>query len=318
MSTTHSPATALDSEQLTYEWREVNWRSVPEVGSTLGLRLVAGTLHLFGRRITSGVLWFVCWYYFAFSANARGSSKTYFEHLGKKPSAREVHRHLWMFSRVVLDRLLFLTGKTEGLDVRLHGHEHIMALASSKRGGLLLGAHLGSFEAMRALAGQYDVPLLVVADFRNAKRINALLEHFSPQLRVRLLELDPEAPTGVLAAKDAIDRGELVAVLADRATAKDARDVTVSFLGGPARFPAGAHVLASVLGCPVFFVCALFDAPHTYDVHCVPLTDRVVLPRKDRSGALQQEVERYARVLEDFTRKAPLNWFNFFPFWVDS
>jgi hypothetical protein len=77
-------------------------------------------------------------------------------------------------------------------------------------------------------------------------------------------------------------------------------------------------VLASVLGCPVFFVCALFDAPHTYDVHCVPLTDRVVLPRKDRSGALQQEVERYARVLEDFTRRAPLNWFNFFPFWVDS
>ena len=46
-------------------------------------------------------------------------------------------------------------------------------------------------------------------------------------------------------------------------------------------------------------MCALFDAPHTYDVHCVPLTDRVVLPRKDRSGALQQEVERYARVLDD-------------------
>jgi predicted LPLAT superfamily acyltransferase len=162
------------------------------------------------------------------------------------------------------------------------------------------------------------VPLLVVADFRNAKRINALLEHFSPQLRVRLLELDPEAPTGVLAAKDAIERGELVAVLADRATEKNDRDVTVSFLGGPARFPAGAHVLAAVLGCPVFFVCALFDAPHTYDVHCVPLTDRVVLPRKDRSGALRHEVERYAGVLEDFTRKAPFNWFNFFPFWVDS
>lgn len=296
----------------------VNWRSVPEVGSTLGIRLVAGTLSLFGRRVTAGLLWFVCWYYFAFSGNARRSSRTYFVHLGHHPTAREVHRHLWMFARVVVDRLLFLTGKTEGLEVRLHGHEHIMALSSSKRGGLLLGAHLGSFEAMRALAGQYDVPLLVVADFHNARRINALLEHFSPTLRVRLLELDPEAPTGVLAAKDAIERGELVAVLADRATEKNARDVTVPFLGGPARFPAGAHVLAAVLGCPVFFVCALFDAPHTYDVHCVPLTERVVLPRANRAAALEQEVERYARVLETFTRKAPLNWFNFFPFWVDS
>jgi predicted LPLAT superfamily acyltransferase len=292
----------------------VNWRSVPEVGTMLGLRLVAGTLRLFGRRAAAVLLWFVCWYFLAFSRASRRASADLFAHLKQPP---QLHRHLWNFARVAADRLLFLTGETKGLQVHLHGHEHVMALAASKRGGLLLGAHLGSFEAMRSLAARYDVPLLVVADFRNARRINALLERFSPELRVRLLELDPEAPTGLLAAKDAIDRGELVAVLADRATHRDARDLTVPFLGSPARFPAGAHVLAALLGCPVFFVCALFEAPGTYDVYCVPLTERVELPRKDRAGALQREVERYAAVLEDFVRRSPLNWFNFFPFWVE-
>ena len=284
----------------------------------LGLQLVSGTLRLFGRRIASGLLWLVCWYYLAFFPSVRGASRDFFSRLGQPAGLRQVHRHLWAFARVALDRLLFLTGDTDGLVVNLHGHEHIMALAASKRGALLLGAHLGSFEAMRSLAARYDVPLLVVADFRNARRINALLERLSPDLRVRLLELDPEAPLGLLAAKDAIERGELVAVLADRATHRDKRDVTVPFLGGMARLPAGAHVLAAVLQCPVFFVCALFEGPRTYEVHCVPLSERVVLPRKDRTAALEREVERYARVLEDFARRSPLNWFNFFPFWVDS
>jgi predicted LPLAT superfamily acyltransferase len=107
-------------------------------------------------------------------------------------------------------------------------------------------------------------------------------------------------------------------VLADRATHRDARDVTVPFLGGTARLPVGAHVLAAVLQCPVFFVCALFEGPRTYEVHCVPLSERVELPRADRAGALQREVERYAEVLGDFARRSPMNWFNFFPFWVDS
>ena len=296
----------------------MNWRSVPEVGSVLGLRLVAATLRVFGRGVAGALLWLVCWYYLAFSGTVRRASREFFARVGALPSTRRLHRHLWAFARVATDRLLFLTGETEDLEVHLHGHEHIMALAASKRGGLLLGAHLGSFEAMRSLAARYDVPLLVVADFRNARRINALLEHFSPQLRVRLLELDPDAPTGLLAAKDAIDRGELVAVLADRATHREGRDVTVPFLGGTAAFPVGAHVLAAVLQCPVFFVCALFEGPRTYEVHCVPLSERVVLPRADRAGALAREVERYARVLEDFTRRSPLNWFNFYPFWVDS
>lgn len=296
----------------------VNWRSVPEVGTVLGLRLVAGTLQLFGRGAAGVLLWIVCWYYLAFSRTARRASRELFRRLGQPAPLGTLHRHLWAFARVATDRLLFLTGDTDELEVHLHGHEHIMALAASKRGGLLLGAHLGSFEAMRSLAARYDVPLLVVADFHNARRINSLLAHFAPALRVRLLELDPDVPTGLLAAKDAIDRGELVAVLADRATHREGRDVAVPFLGGSALLPVGAHVLAAVLQCPVFFVCALFEGPRTYQVHCVPLSERVVLPRADRAGALAREVERYARVLEDFTRRAPFNFFNFFPFWVDS
>jgi predicted LPLAT superfamily acyltransferase len=296
----------------------VNWRSVPEAGTVLGLRIIAGALRLFGRGFTAFLLWFICWYYLAFNRTARAASRELFTRLGQPASWHRMHAHLWQFARVATDRLLFLTGRTESLVIRRTGHEHVMALKEKRRGAMLVGAHLGSFEAMRTLAGQYDVPLTVIADFRNARKVNALLQHFAPGLRVRLLELDPGDPTGVLAAKDAIDRGELVAILADRAIQREGRDVAVPFLGRDADFPVGPWVLASLLDCPVFFVTALFEAPRTYDVHCVPLGERIELPRKERKAALAREVSRYAQVLEEYVRRSPLNWFNFFPFWKDS
>lgn len=295
----------------------MDWRSVPELGSTLGMRIIVGALRVAGRRGAALLLWFVAWYYVLFNRTAREASRELFRRLGEPSPLRRQHAHFWQFARVAADRLLFLTGRVEGLTTRLHGHEHMMALVQSRRGGMLVGAHLGSFEAMRALAGQYDVPLLVIADFRNARRVNALLQRYAPGLRLRLLELEPDDPTGVLAAQQAVERGELVAMLADRALGREGRDVTVPFLGGHARLPVGPYVLASMFQCPVFFVCALFEAPASYDVFCVPLVDRVVLPRKERAAALAREAARYAQTLEGFVRRSPLNWFNFFPFWTD-
>ncbi len=298
--------------------RRAGWRAMPEVGSALGLRLVASTWALLGRRVAGALLWLVCWYFVAFARTPARASRRFLSRVGQPAGPFAVHAHFVSFARVALDRLLFLTGRSGDLEVHLDGHEHIMALAEAKRGGLLVGAHLGSFEAMRALAGQYDVPLLVLADFANARRVNALLERLAPGLRLKLLELDPDEPLGLLAVKEAIDRGELVAVLADRATQRPGRDAVVPFLGGEAAFPVGPFVLAHVLACPVYFVCALFSAPRTYDVFCVPLRERVSLPRRGRAEAVHEEVCHYAATLEGFVRRSPRNWFNFFPFWSDD
>jgi predicted LPLAT superfamily acyltransferase len=294
----------------------VHWTSVPELGTALGVRLLTTTLRLGGRPVAAALLWLVCWYYVATHDVARAASRALFARLGEPLDARRLHRHLWTFARVSLDRALFLAGETRSLALELHGHETVMSQARNGRGALLLGAHLGSFEAMRALAAHYDVPMLVVVDFHNARRITATLGADAVKQRVRLLDLAPEDPLALLQVKEAIDRGELVAMLGDRPTGRADRDVVTDFLGAPARFPGGPLLLASVLDCPVFFVCALFDAPRTYRVHCVPLFERVELPRRQRHAALARHVAHYAHTLERFTREAPFNWFNFFPFWL--
>lgn len=296
-----------------------SWRSVPEAGSVLGIKLVAGIYRVFGRTMAAGLLWCVAWYFTLFARVQRTAALDYFKRIGMPQTLRQVHKLIWSFARVGLDRLLFLLGDIQGLTVQLHGHDELMRLVNEKQGALLLGAHLGSFEAMRTLAGRYKVPLLVLVDFANAKRVTAMLKALAGDtVNFRLLELNAEDPLALLQVKEAIDRGELVAMLGDRRTDREGRDVIAPFLGSPAKFPVGPYVLAHVLQCPVYFVAGLFEAPARYDVILAPLVNRIELPRKGRDEAIEREAARFAKLLEEYTRKAPLNWFNFFPFWMDS
>lgn len=269
--------------------------------------------------MAAGLLWCVAWYFTWFGRVQRAAALDYFKRIGLPQTLRQVHALVWNFARVGLDRLLFLLGDIRGLTIQLHGHDELMRLTKEKRGALLLGAHLGSFEAMRTLAGRYQVPLLVLVDFANAKRVTAMLQALAGEtLNFRLLELNQEDPLGLLKVKEAIDRGEIVAMLGDRRTDREGRDVIAPFLGGRAKFPVGPYVLAHVLQCPVYFVAGLFEAPSRYDIILAPLTERIELPRRGRNEAVEREAARFAKVLEDYTRRSPLNWFNFFPFWMDS
>jgi predicted LPLAT superfamily acyltransferase len=332
------------------------WKRVPEQGASWGILSMVWICRVFGRRVAGWALWFVSVYYALFAWRARRASREFLRRAGLEGTFWQVLRHIWTFARVALDRMLFVTGKFEDFDVELHGHEHVMracgkldhepsaeatavesapiphatdAVSSSptsseasldakpRRGAILLGAHLGSFEAMRAAAEKYDVPLWIVADFSNAERINGMLELLAPNLMMRAIGVDPANPSSMIQIKEVLERGELVAILADRNTERRDRSVAVPFFGQKAYFPAGPYVLAHVLGCPVLLVYGLFSAPNRYDLYCEPFESRISLPRRTRGEAIEALASRYADRLEARARMAPYNWFNFYDFWEE-
>lgn len=80
-------------------------------------------------------------------------------------------------------------------------------------------------------------------------------------------------------------------------------------------------MLASVLAAPVYLLFGLRDEQQSqkrpsYHVYFEPFADKIVLPRKQRMQALQSVVQQYATRLEYFTLQAPLQWYNFFNFWL--
>ncbi|MCB9897780.1 MAG: lipid A biosynthesis acyltransferase [Planctomycetes bacterium] len=291
------------------------WLSQRERGTLLGMRLAFGLAGLVGRRAMRPLVALVALRYALFDRAAKAASRDWLQRVhGREPSFVDVYRHVRTFTQVTLDRVFLLTGRLRGLAITRTGKEHLDRQLATGQGAVLLGAHLGSFEAMRAGGSLHGRPIRILGDFRNARMINALLERCNPGAAARVIHLGDD-PVGVMASvKGRVEAGEFVAVLGDR-VGPGTRAIEVDFLGAPARFPSGPFLLASLLRCPVYLVFGLYREPGSYEIVCEPFADVLAIPRGDREGALRAAVARYAAALERHARAVPDNWFNFFDFW---
>lgn len=294
---------------------EANWLGQRERGA---LWLMAASFRmaaLVGRRAMKLPVALVALWYVLFDRRAVRASRDWLERVrGAPPTRADVYRHVRTFAQVTLDRVFLLTGKTGGLEFTCTGDDHLQRQIATGRGAVLLGAHLGSYEAMREGGLREDIPIRILGYFGNARMINALLEELDPGQAARVMHLGDD-PVGVMASvRGRLEDGELVALMGDRVGLNE-RVVRAPFLGAEASFPAGPFLLAHLLRCPVYLVFGLYSDPGRYDLVCEPFAERVELPRAGRDAALTELVRRYAERVEHHARRAPFNWFNFFDFW---
>lgn len=292
------------------------WLNMPERGALLGIRFVFWLATAFGRWPARLFLKLLAFWYRVFDRKAARASRDWLTRVhGKPPGWWDVYRHILRFANVTLDRMFLLRGKVKGFTFTRTGDENLQHLRDSKQGAILLGAHLGSYEAMRLGGDEDEVQINIVGHFENAKMINVLFEKLNPERAARVIHVGQSPMNLMVKIQNRLEAGELVAMLADRVGLRE-RAMTVDFFGAPARFSAGPFLLAATLKVPIFLTFGLYTEPNRYDLFCQPFADRLVLPRKRRQEALQEYVQEYARRLEEFCLKAPDNWFNFYDFWA--
>jgi predicted LPLAT superfamily acyltransferase len=233
--------------------------------------------------------------------------------LARPPRLAERFRHFHSFASCIHDRVYLLNGRFDLFDIRIHGREVLDDVLARGEGVFLMGAHMGSFEVVRAVGRQQPglrVAMAMYAD--NARRINAALAAISPtavQDIVPLGQLD-----SMLQVQARLDEGVLLGVLADRAL-DQGPTLPLPFLGQSASFPLGAMRLAAMLKRSVVFMAGLYLGGNRYAIHFEKLADFSQLERAGRDAAIAQAVSDYAACLEQHCRAAPYNWFNFFDFW---
>ncbi|MFK7944696.1 MAG: hypothetical protein AB8B85_17555 [Paracoccaceae bacterium] len=260
-------------------------------------------------------------YYTVFPTRvARSGVEGYFTRLhGKAPTFRQRLRQTETFAHVILDRVRLLGHGFEGYEVTATGKESVERSHFSGRGGVLLGAHFGSFEALRAF--DKTLPGLSVRYLmyqQNAAHITRLLEALSPEIAAQVIPVD-NGQAAMLASREAIAQGDFVGFLGDRmpteVEAGDRATVTVDFLGAPIQVPRAPYLVAMLAEAPLILCFAPRLGARHYEISFVEIHDGAPVARGDRANACQRMAQSYAEALAGQCRRHPHNWFNFFDIW---
>jgi predicted LPLAT superfamily acyltransferase len=288
------------------------WARRSERGSLPLLRFMVWLSLTLGRGPTRVLLRLIAAYFLAFGGAARRASREYLARcLGRPSSLAEQYRLFFSFAATVHDRIYFLKDRFDLFDIRVEGGDLF-----GDTGAVLMGAHMGSFEAMRACGRTLAHRKVAVAMYEdNARKIQAALAAIAPETVQEIVALG--RLDSMLELGERLGAGVLVGVLADR-TFGDEAVLEVPFLGEAAPFPTGPMRMAAALRQRVFFMVGLYLGGNRYDVHFEPLADFTRFDEADRAGrdrAVEAAVRAYAARLEEYARRAPHNWFNFHDFW---
>jgi predicted LPLAT superfamily acyltransferase len=302
------------------------WTTQRERSNAATLRLMRWIALTLGRRVSRLVLHPITLYFLLFGGPAARASTDYLRRvLERTPRWRDRYRHIHHFAATILDRVYLLRGDFDQLEVDVVGTEHLDAVLQSGSGAFLLGAHLGSFEALRVL-GERERGLRVAMLMyeRNARLMKDALGAIAPGTEQRVIGLG--RMEAMLELRDWLDQGGVAGLLADRtlqgpgqeaATTGRSRTHWIEFLGAPAAFSDGPFRLAALLRRPVVFMAGLYLGGNRYQLRFVPLADFGAITGS-RDVALQAALQRYVQVLEQHCREMPCNWFNFYDFWAGS
>ena len=290
-----------------------DWSKQAERGSPWLLRLMMWIVRTIGWRAGQMLLPGITAWFYVRSPGARAASRDYLARaLGRPATRRDVFQHIHTFAGAILERVFLLSGQTAAFAFETEGQEHLDALAAAGQGCVLLGAHLGSFEALRQLRSQCPVPVKALMYRKNSGPQTRLLEAIDPTLADSIIEIGEAG--SMLRVHEAVAAGAFVGLLADRSPA-GARTVAAEFFGLPTKLPTGPLIVAASLGCPVLTFSGVRLGPRRYRIAFTPFADRIALPRDTRQAVLAHHVQRYADWLEAGCRAHPFNWFNFFSVW---
>ena len=300
---------------------DVAWHETPERGSAWALGLMRRLALTVPDWVAAPLLSLIALYFVVFPGGvAGGASARYLRAvLGREPRFRDRHAHVRTFAQVIFDRVRLLEGRLDDFDIRMRGEEIIRHHAERGRACVLLGAHFGSFEVMRAL--DRTLPGLTVRYLmyeEHADKTARIMASINPEVAGRIIPLT-DGQDAMLAVREALDNGDFVAFLGDRMPVSNPRaGIDVAFPGGSIRVPRAPYVTAMLARAPLILFFSPMVGRRTYDIVFTEIHAGEPVPRAERDRVCQALAQRFADELAAMCRRHPHNWFNFFDFWSGS
>lgn len=299
-----------------------HWASVTERGALWGMKLVAFVYRFLGRRVSGAILVPVVAYFYLTDPTARRCSLAFLRRAHKAkglaaPTSWTSFRHFLMFAMKSLDAFAAWSGKPG--PVVVEGGDAVQRTLTEGNGALLFVSHLGNADVSRAcLAERIGKPITMLLHTRHARLYNQMLRSARVGGEVYAVEVTEIGPEIAIDLRERIARGEWIAMAADRTPVlSQERTARVPFLGADAPFALGPYILAALMACPVYVMFCLREGDR-HRVYFELLADRIELPRRNKDATLAEWAARYARCLERYALRAPMQWYNLYDFWAEG
>lgn len=283
-------------------------------GGLLGHQIFVFILRHFGLNPAYFLLRFVSFYYFIFSRKSNRFIFSYFKdihHYSSLRARKAVYRNYYIFGQILIDKVAIYSGLADKFTFDLEEEKN---LAAMDQGGFMISAHIGNWEMSGKKSDRIDKTMNLLMLDEEHQRIKHYLESVMEERNFKVIPLKDDL-SHLIAIRQALDKGELIAIHGDRFL-EGMKTLTTKFLGREARFPEGPFYLALRMNVPVSFAFAMKEGRSHYHFYATPPKiyahqEGKRIGRDDLLPVLQD----YIVALERMLKKYPEQWFNYYEFW---
>jgi predicted LPLAT superfamily acyltransferase len=265
------------------------------------------------------VLRFVVVYFLLFAPRAVKSSYYFFRkrlNYSTFKSVRYIGRAFYKLGQVLIDKIAFLSGLNDKYTFDLDGENYLIEMANNS-GGILIGAHAGSWEIASHFLTRVNCRINIVMFADEHKKIQNYLADIYKKQNVNFIAVGKDDYSHLFQISEALKNKEIIAIHGDRFL-PGSRTLEKEFLNKLAEFPAGPFLLPIKFDVPVSYVMAMKETSKHYHFYAsTPKKFSAPKNPEDRISITNQILEDYILNLEKILMKYPDQWFNFYDFWDD-
>jgi predicted LPLAT superfamily acyltransferase len=283
-------------------------------GNKLGYSIVFYVCKTFGVLPAYFLLRFVALYFFLFSWSSTPNVYHYFRHRQKMSrwrSIRSTYRNYYVFGQSLLDKVVVMAGIDASFTFHFDGEENLKEIVDKGKGGILLSAHVGNWEAAGHLLKRLNSRVNVVMFDGEHQQIKQYVERITGGRNFNVIVIKDDM-SHVYHISEALAKNEMICLLADRYMPGN-KTASLNFLDTQAQFPQGPFSLAAGFKVPVSFVFAFKETAKHYHLFGSKLLER----HEGESGTEFKDrlMTSYVKELEQKMRRYPEQWFNYYNFW---
>lgn len=282
-------------------------------GGNFGQRFLLSFLKHFSVRALYPTLLLIIPFCLLFARKPNRALYRYFHDIrgySRWRSLRSTARNAYNFGKVVIDKFAIWAGRSDQFQVTQEHPEIPQQLFEQEKGALFAGCHIGNFELLASTFKDNPKRINVIIYGGESELLSKQRDSVFGQNDVNLIPVSADM-SHLFAIKNALDNGEIVAILCDRLFGSPKKK-TLDFLGHPADFPVGPFRLAAQLEVPVLSVAVLKEKGLRYSCHTTLLDSGTDNPTNQKCDML---MEHYVQNLEEVLQQYPEQWFNLFDFW---